>query len=46
MRLVVSASVQGLPAYRDLTPIYDTVWWETGSVIYLSRDDASISNSP
>ncbi len=33
--LVVNASVQGSEAYRDLTPIYDTVWWASGGVVYM-----------
>lgn len=33
--LVVNANVQGNPAYRDLTPVYDTVWWESGGVVYM-----------
>jgi hypothetical protein len=34
VELVVNADVQGYPAYRDLTPIYDTVWWQVGDVVY------------
>ena len=33
--LVVNATVQGNQAYRDLTPLYDTVWWESGGVVYM-----------
>ena len=32
--LVVNASVQGYPAYHDVTPIYDTVWWQAGDIVY------------
>ena len=33
--LVVNANVQGNDAYRDLTPIYDTVWWASGGIVYM-----------
>ncbi len=33
--LVANASVRGNQAYRDLTPIYDTIWWESGGVVYM-----------
>ncbi len=32
--LTVNADVGGVPAYRDLTPIYDNVYWEVGNVVY------------
>ncbi len=32
--LVVNANVQGAEAYRDTTPIYNTVWWQSGGVVY------------
>lgn len=33
-QLVVNAEVRGYPAYHDLTPIYDWVWWQEGDVVY------------
>ena len=33
-QLVQNATVQGYPAYHDLTPIYDEVWWQAGGVVY------------
>ncbi len=33
--LAVNAEVQGLPAVHDVTPIYDTVWWQAGDVVYM-----------
>ncbi|HEV2108193.1 MAG TPA: hypothetical protein VGR16_08025 [Thermomicrobiales bacterium] len=32
--LTVNADVGGVPAYRDLTPIYDNVYWEVDNVVY------------
>jgi hypothetical protein len=32
--LKVNADVGGVPAYRDLTPIYDNVYWEVNDVVY------------
>ena len=29
-----NAEVGGVPAYRDLTPIYDNVYWQVGDVVY------------
>lgn len=29
-----NADVGGVPAYRDLTPIYDNVYWQVGDVVY------------
>jgi hypothetical protein len=50
--LAVNADVQGNAAYRDLTPIYDTVWWESGGVVYMvssrglgGTDSLSIANA-
>lgn len=50
--LVVNASVQGYPAYHDLTPIYDTVWWQVGDVVYkvssqnlAGTDSVSLANA-
>ena len=34
VQLVENAEVQGNPAYHDLTPIYDLVYWQVGSVVY------------
>jgi hypothetical protein len=51
-QLVQNASVQGYPAYHDLTPIYDLVYWQVGNVVYtveshnLAGDDSlSLANS-
>lgn len=50
--LVVNASVRGYPAYHDVTPIYDTVWWQAGDIVYkvsaqglAGTDSLSIANS-
>lgn len=46
VQLVENASVNGVPAYHDLTPIYDLVYWQVGDVVYaveslgLSADDS------
>ena len=34
VELTVNAEVAGAPAYRDLTPIYDNVYWEVEDVVY------------
>ncbi|MDQ3514726.1 MAG: hypothetical protein M3462_13910, partial [Chloroflexota bacterium] len=34
VELTVNADVGGVPAYRDLTPIYDTVYWQVDDVVY------------
>ncbi|MEJ7763268.1 MAG: hypothetical protein WKF80_10800 [Thermomicrobiales bacterium] len=34
VELTVNADVGGIPAYRDLTPIYDNVYWEVDDVVY------------
>ena len=34
VQLVANASVNGATAYRDLTPIYDLVYWKVGNVVY------------
>ncbi len=33
-QLVQNADVQGYPAYHDLTPAYDLVYWQVGDVVY------------
>ncbi len=50
--LVVNASVQGYPAFHDVTPIYDTVWWQAGDTVYkvsaqglTGTDSLSLANS-
>jgi hypothetical protein len=32
--LVQNAEVNGVPAFHDLTPIYDLVYWKDGDVVY------------
>lgn len=50
-QLVVNADVQGYPAYHDLTPIYDTVWWQMGDTVYkvslqnVGSDSVSLANA-
>ncbi len=34
IQLQVNAEVRGQPAYHDLTPIYDKVYWEENGVVY------------
>ena len=34
VELTQNATVSGFPAYHDLTPIYDLVYWDTGGVVY------------
>lgn len=34
VQLEVNADVLGYPAYRDITPIYDVVYWRVGEVVY------------
>jgi len=34
VELTANASVNGTTAYRDLTPIYDLVYWKVGNVVY------------
>lgn len=34
VQLEQNAAVSGSPAYRDLTPIYDLVYWEASGVVY------------
>ncbi len=33
-QLQINATVNGQPAYHDLTPIYDLVYWQSGDVVY------------
>lgn len=41
-----NSEVDGVPAYHDLTPIYDLVYWEVGGIVYsveshnLTEDDS------
>jgi hypothetical protein len=34
VELVVNAEVQGYPAYHDITPVYDLIYWQVGDVVY------------
>jgi hypothetical protein len=34
VQLTANSSVNGATAYRDLTPIYDLVYWKVGNVVY------------
>ena len=34
VELTENATVGGFPAYHDLTPIYDLVYWDTGAAVY------------
>jgi len=34
VELTINADVGGVPAYRDLTPIYDNVYWQVDDVVY------------
>jgi hypothetical protein len=52
VQLVQNASVQGYPAWHDLTPIYDLVYWRAGDVVYtvnsrglLDTDTLSLANA-
>ncbi|CAN5549403.1 hypothetical protein BH23CHL4_BH23CHL4_03890 [soil metagenome] len=52
IQLQQNATVQGYPAYHDLSPIYDTVYWSVGDVVYtveshnlVSDDSLSLANS-
>lgn len=51
VELTQNATVAGYPAYHDLTPIYDLVYWDTGGVVYsvevqnASSDALSIAGS-
>lgn len=46
VQLTQNATVNGAPAYRDQTPIYDLVYWQVGDVLYsvesrnLTSDDS------
>lgn len=50
VELVVNATVRGNAAYHDPTPIYDTVYWREGGIVYtassrgLSTDIVSYAN--
>jgi hypothetical protein len=51
VQLEANASVNGYTAYRDLTPIYDLIYWQVGSVVYSvesqnsSVDSLTLANS-
>lgn len=52
VQLEVNAEVQGTPAYHDLTPIYDKVYWQVGNIVYIvdshnldAIDSLSLANS-
>ena len=51
VELTANATVQGTTAYHDLTPIYDLVYWQVGSVVYSvesqnsSEDSVTLANS-
>ena len=34
VELVPNATVNGVTAYHDLTPIYDLIYWQIGNVVY------------
>jgi hypothetical protein len=34
VELEVNAEVQGYPAYHDLTPVYDLIYWQVDNVVY------------
>ena len=34
VQLKQNADINGIPAYHDLTPIYDLVYWQVGDVVY------------
>ncbi len=34
VQLVQNASALGYPAYRDISPIYDVIYWKIGDVLY------------
>lgn len=51
-QLKQNAEVQGQPAYHDLTPIYDKVYWKVGETVYVvdshnlaSIDSLTLANS-
>lgn len=50
-QLVVNSAVRGYDAYHDATPVYDSVWWAEGSVVYsvqsrgLPTDAVSFANA-
>jgi hypothetical protein len=52
IQLQVNAEVRGQPAYHDLTPIYDKVYWEENGVVYTvdskglaATDSLSLANA-
>ena len=50
-QLVVNSNVRGFDAYHDVTPVYDSVWWAEGNVVYsiqsrgLPTDAVSFANA-
>jgi hypothetical protein len=52
VQLEINADVQGTPAYHDLTPIYDRVYWQVDNVVYTvdshnldATDSLTLANS-
>ena len=51
VELTANATVQGVTAYSDVTPVYDLVYWEVGGVVYSvesqnsSLDSITLANS-
>lgn len=51
VQLVQNATVMGYPAWHDLTPIYDLVYWQVGNVVYsvdghnIGDDSLTIANN-
>jgi len=52
VQLEQNAAVRGHPAYHDLTPIYDKVYWQVGDIVYTvdshnldTTDSLSLANS-
>lgn len=50
-QLVVNSNVRGFDGYHDVTPVYDSVWWAEGNVVYsiqsrgLPTDAVSFANA-
>ncbi len=50
-QLLQNANVMGYPAYHDLTPVYDLVYWKIGNVVYsvdsfsVGSDSVTIANN-
>ena len=52
VELKQNAEVQGFPAYHDLTPVYDLVYWQVNNVVYsveseglTDTDSVSLANN-